>query len=87
MKLIIDIPENVYKNLERVFLNGQRNGKTLLCDLISSVWKGTPLPKGHGRLIDAYELRKKWIFGKSEKEEIDAAPTIIEADKESEVEE
>ena len=46
---------------------------------------GTPLPKGHGRLIDADKLQRvDHIILESA---IDNAPTIIEADKESENEE
>ena len=45
---------------------------------------GKPLPKGHGRLIDADALWKKWVFDAIGKQEIDDAPTIIEADAESE---
>ena len=39
---------------------------------------GTPLPKHHGRLIDADALCKKWVFDAIGKQEIDEAPTIIE---------
>lgn len=46
--------------------------------------EGTILPKGHGRLIDADALWKKWVFDTIGKQEIDGAPTIIEADAESE---
>lgn len=39
------------------------------------------LPKEHDRLIDADALWKKWVFDAIGKQEIDEAPTIIEADK------
>jgi hypothetical protein len=51
-----------------------------VCDAIKN---GTPLPKGHGRLIDADAYAKKYntnINGRIGDEYI-IAPTIIEADK------
>ena len=42
---------------------------------------GTPLPKGHGRLIDANEVSKYVIIGNAD---LKKCPTIIEADKENE---
>jgi hypothetical protein len=67
---------------------------------IKALENGTPLPKGHGRLIDADELKTlsyevlvdtnnpNRADGLSAcnglvEEDIDLAPTIIEADKES----
>lgn len=80
MKVVIDIPDDWER---RIKCNIRPN--TIECgEFVESIWKGKMLPKGYGRLIDADELRKKWIFGKSEKKEIDDAPTIIEADKEAE---
>lgn len=46
MKLIIDIPERMYLSAKEDALCGA----ILLVDAIKN---GTPLPKGHGRLIDA----------------------------------
>jgi len=45
---------------------------------------GTPLPKGHGRLIDADDLLDANIdtFSQQTELKIKFAPTIIEADKE-----
>ena len=75
MQIVIDIPEQWEKCNIRFIKECIRNGK--------------PLPKGHGRLIDAdamktikniqsanfnaFELIRYWI---------DNQPTIIEADKE-----
>lgn len=95
IELVIKIPEEVYKKAKETH--------DVMCD---SVWLGikygTPLPKGHGRLIDADELSPTCRYYKdcsyevrcdrckyegnyvvSEKDLTDA-PTIIEADKESE---
>lgn len=59
--------------------------------LFEKIWRaianGTPLPKGHGQLIDADKLSEE-IFvidaysEESVKEQINDAPTVIPADKE-----
>lgn len=49
MKVVIDIPEEYY-NLLKSFDNKKCSMDMLL------IRQGTPLPKGHGRLIDADEL-------------------------------
>ena len=56
------------------------------CEFMDSIPPITPLPKGHGRLIDADELKTAFPCGESVRTEcvratIDYAPTIIEADK------
>lgn len=81
MKLIIDIPEEEYELVR----HGNKSYRTEL-ELMYAVANGTPLPKHHGRLIDADALLQ-------EHRDIDAypfpsttiqnAPTIIEADKEN----
>jgi len=48
MKLIIDIPNY---NLDRV-----QNGSIACSRILKAVKNGTPLPKGHGRLIDGDEI-------------------------------
>ncbi len=84
MKVIIDIPDNIYDAIKKAqtIISGQRSGKTLLQILVNSVENGTPLPKGHGRLIDADAVLEEPI-GNTYKD-IDIAETIIEADMESE---
>lgn len=52
MKLIIDIPEEMIKALEQ----GAFGAKYNMYDLVGCVMNGTPLPKGHGALIDRDEL-------------------------------
>jgi len=95
MQIVIDIPEVFYETLRKAdaIISGQRSGKTLMSVIFDAVTNGTPLPKGHGRLIDADELfwdiqtdeqmrlgeHLAWI-----KERIDNAPTIIEAESEDE---
>ena len=92
MKLIIDIDENVYT---RLFDNGTDFYDTDdILAMVKAIRKGTPIPKGHGRIIDADKLNRKkkycfqierGAFPKSEwfikADDLFSAPTIIEADK------
>lgn len=89
MQIVIDIPEEDYQNLKAkdkfddMFLNYYEK----------LIVRGTPLPKGHGRLIDAdiikdfknkikdykkdYKFTQEEIFNILERYEIKYAPTII----------
>ena len=88
MQIVIDIPDSLYENI-------------LICweNIHPKVWKilknGTPLPKGHGELIDRSKIYltgfELLMCDGDLKEVIEAlvwkienAPTIIEADKEVE---
>lgn len=55
MKLIVDIDDSMYDAIQKTefYINGMRSGKTFLQKLIATIRNGTPLPKDHGRLIDA----------------------------------
>lgn len=81
MKIVIDIPEELYE-ANNVSLKPDE-----VLELRFALKKGTPLPKGHGRLIDADDLIADLIFPTKQFEAgfkalIGDAPTIIEADKE-----
>ena len=81
MQIVIDIPDDVYRVLkEDIYPIPDTERLALVFKTL--VKKGTPLPKNHGRLIDADELRKNWIFTRTEKIIIDDAPTILEAEVE-----
>lgn len=58
MQIVIDIPEIYYEALKEadVIISGQRSGKTLMYDICSIIANGTPLPKGHGDLIDTKDI-------------------------------
>lgn len=58
MQIVIDIPEHIYDAIKKAqeMVSGQRSGKTLLQILVNSIENGTPLPKGHGDLIDRSKL-------------------------------
>jgi len=93
MKLIIDIPEELKSTVYNCGLFLNPADKTALIDAINN---GTPLPKGHGRLIDAnsiYQIVRPieetddgWgMTGETAirliHEAFNRAPTIIEAAK------
>lgn len=81
VRLIIEIPQEKYTEIKR--------GINHFSLMAYAIRKGTPLPKGHGRLIDAdrfdvisfqhisddFDNGIMWLA-----EQIDRAPTIIEAD-------
>ena len=71
MQMIVDIDEDYVKIINK-------NGASNYAEEV--IKNGTPLPKGHGRLIDVSEYFKK-EFGDA-REFLDKATTIIEADKE-----
>lgn len=91
MQIVIDIPEdNYYDALQYVELPVNTEFENLM---ISAIKNGTPLPKGHGRLIEvSKDLEcELWTYtrytGIDEAPYEDAtnalelAPTIIEADR------
>lgn len=49
MQIVIDIPEEIYEEIKTT-KSIYRTGAKVLCNAIVN---GKPLPKGHGRLIDA----------------------------------
>ena len=91
MQIVINIDENVYT---RLFDNGIQDNEIAIddiCEMARALRRGKSLPKGHGRLIDADDLDITSIttgdYSGNEvldivlKEDVDKAPTIIEADK------
>ena len=88
MKLVIEIPEEVKNRL--CFGVTYTEDIQVVCEALND---GTPLPEGHGRLIDADKLKEYYfrpysneeVYSNTDNEHIiDNAPTIIEADKEKE---
>ena len=86
IELVIKIPEEMYQNV----LNGTYCGT-----LYEELKNGTPLPKGHGRLIDADAVTKDFNtfqdsfvinmadLGRGKISIGCLAPTIIKADQEA----
>lgn len=87
MELVIKIPQKVYKAI--------RDKNVLGCyidDIKNIIRNGTPLPKGHGRLIDVGQCDKKLFYeqcggedslitAKSAFDMLMSLPTIVEANK------
>ena len=71
-KLIIKIPDDIF--------NKALNGRYKCKECFDAITNGIPLPKGHGRLIDADDFFDE--FCEIAIEPYINAPTIIEADKE-----
>ena len=90
MKLVIEIDDETYKSWKEMC--GLFNTSNFC--LYDSIMNGTPLPKGHGRLIDAdAEIKsiektmnmsdeKYGAFYRGQIATLRMSPTIIEADKE-----
>lgn len=80
MQIVIDIHEEIKAVIDK-------NGTNEI--VAETVWqaikKGTPLPKGHGRLIDADAYKEAWFNSRQFDPMLllDFAPTTIEADKEA----
>lgn len=87
MKIVIDIDEETYKNIQSL---DWKNGERWYSEEWKAIHHGTPLPKGHGRLIDAdalnldyeVEMADDWKTAHEIANCVKYAPTIIEADKE-----
>lgn len=90
MKVVIEIPDDFYKNVQDNYRLG--NGDVVQIP-IGCISNGTPLPKGHGRLVDADAFERRCMFDSDIEDMQDVIyalrdyKSIIEADKESEVEE
>lgn len=89
MQIVIDIDENCYKDCKTMAILSTEQGQPKLGYIYEKIAGGTPLPKGHGRLIDADELKSNLVYMSDFsdakgvwEEDIDDAETIIEADKE-----
>ena len=84
VELIIKIPEEMYQKIKETsrFISGRRSGKRFDYILFNAVNNGIPIPKGHGRLIDADVLVDGMEDDYEFCEAVNATPTIIEADKE-----
>ena len=78
MQIVINIREEIYQE-------AIDSGYSHLYDeeVANAVANGTPLPTGHGRLIDADALKISENYdGIDAMNAVYSAPTIIEADKE-----
>ena len=92
IELVIKIPEWKYKSICEGVEASKRCGVVGIDpDIHEAIYNGTPLPKGHGDLIDRKALGIAPIDSTDLPldrclmvylaEDVDEAPTIIEADK------
>lgn len=80
VELVIKISEKAYNDIMSIqHISGLRSGKTFLAEILKPIMTGTPLPKGHGALIDKSELPIDIFY-----DDISEATVIIPSDKESE---
>lgn len=94
VELIIKIPEKIYKHImsTQSYILGFKSGESFFTDILKAIRTGTPLPKGHGEIVDVDAviewLKHKDIIKMSYQENnaredmLKSVPTIIEADKE-----
>ena len=93
IEIVIKIPKDM-KDMCEWHQDGICELVNLEIDILAeAIANGIILPKGHGRLIDASKLKLhekelqandiSWLFNAYTPEEIDNAPTIIEADEEN----
>lgn len=94
MQIVIDIPEKIYIHLH----DGGSIGASLMIE--NAIKNGTPLPKGHGKLIDTSQEVEVQLYDDEHEEFTEqmmtieeylnrytnGADTIIEADKEDDAE-
>ena len=93
MQIVIEIDEKQYEFIKQsMTMYKIKDYPALLYDICERIKNGTPLPKGHGRLIDAdktkdvmmdvmcgtgYQGDAMWVV-----ESEYCSPTVVEADKE-----
>lgn len=89
VELVIKIPEEVYEKIQKRKVNQYD-----IDDICQSVFEGTLLPKGHGRIVDISQMTYMKTLNEAVHNRLpwaeaiikikNSAPTIVEADKESE---
>lgn len=90
VELVIKIPEEIYKRIlpyrDFPVISNLAND---FSEITHAIANGVPLPKGHGRLVDAneidnniYDLTRGMDLNYGQiSEVVDTAPTIIDADR------
>lgn len=96
MQIMIEIPEEIITDIKDYCGMSIADAKKALPIILNAIHNGTPLPKGHGRLIDygyVVDAIDDWINAEEYnytnatdylRNRIRNVPTIIEADTESE---
>jgi hypothetical protein len=84
MKLIIDIPEKTVNEIKDNAMFVGTIPSEILWDVTSAIVNGTPLPKGHGDIVDIETLIDMFWDGNSmeiTKYDLSVIEPIIKADK------
>lgn len=87
IKLVVEIDEETYNDIQS---RDWKNGELVFSEEWKAIHNGIPLPKGHGRLIDADAFERRCMFDSDIEDMQDVIyalrdyKSIIEADKESE---
>lgn len=83
MQIVIDIPEDDYILATKEDFSAIYNGN----HIAKAIKNGTPLPKGHGRLVDESKISLAGIQFKTELDHakmcgvLNSTPTVLEADR------
>lgn len=88
MQIVIDIDDGLARYIRNDNSVPKKSDYELL---VNAIYRGTPLPKGHGDLIDRGDLPVDFFINDEGNREcvvtyddLENAPTIIEADREVE---
>ena len=71
MQIVIDIPRGIYQTIKKAEVGNL---------IYKAIKNGTPLPKGHGRIVDENKITS-FGWNNTDNHAVVDAPTIIEADK------
>ena len=83
IELVIKIPEELYNRFGYEYSEESLISKYTNDAILEAFCNGTPLPKGHGRLIDADAVYDDFEHGEYDFEAaLEYAPTIIPAESE-----
>lgn len=87
MKLLINIPEEIYERFGHEYREENLISKHINDIILDAFCNGTPLPKGHGRILDEKDILDTenndggWYDLVDMPEYIAGVKAIIEADK------
>lgn len=88
MQIVIDMPEKTVNDIKDNAMFAGTIPSEILWDVTSAIGNGIPLPKGHGRLIDADAFERRCMFDNNIEDMQDVIyalrdfKPVLEADKE-----
>lgn len=77
MQIVIDIPGKTVNEIKDNAMFAWSISNDIRWDITNAIVNGTPLPKGHGRLIDADKLKHLYPENKAMHDTLNHAKTII----------